>query len=447
MAFELDYLLIIFRFYAVPVVISSGLSDKLRPENISDVVNFLEILRSSLKNPDNVGMILRADFLPLLEECLTHEDAHIRRSAVWTLCFVTRNDPELRGHFIKYITRIVHFLEIELTDRCFQADCLKLLANFAGDSAKGRDSLLEEVSCPDSLLDLINKILHPQLLQEIAYLMRCITEHGPHSSGLALRDAVFTILNCILALDTSCDCWVIKNVCRAFLNVLRFPTSDTIQMVKANNVVRKLIWHSTHAQSDMKCTRLCFATVIQLIVILFHGDNDTCQEFIDQGALRVLSIVVEEDRSELFYHICVAIANVFACDPPQIQCAIDNMLLTEVIRQLEHGDLRIQREAGFALGSFLDGAHKEQVLQAFEQGLVPPLIQQLQSYDPETVYDTLVSLFKLMYHAIELKRDEEFLQEMIEFDIKTHIEALGNDRNETIAWLAKHFSYHFLLSN
>ncbi|OQR70974.1 importin subunit alpha-2-like [Tropilaelaps mercedesae] len=404
--------------------------------NVRHIACSLVKIRSALTNPDNINLLIQAGFLLLLEECFDKNSLDISINGVWTLCNIACGDSEQTEQVIQYLPYLVQLLEAESSNPCLQAQCLWCLSNIAGDSVAHRDTVLRMV--PLSLLkNLISERSPPELRENLAWLMGNIARQGPYGAGPGLLDRIFEVLNSVLSSIEACDCEVVSAVCRALLNVLhKMDEDNAVEALKTSNIVRRLVRHSMHFPPDMECSRRCFGDTIKLIADLLASDDETCQAFIDQGALGILSIVVHEELSGLYYHACFAIANVFACSPAQIQCAINHDLLTAAIHQLEHGNYRVQREAGIALCSFLGGARETQVLQAFNRGLVPPLVQQLRSLDARTVYDTLVSLFRLMKHANELGKLDECLQEMIDCGIEERIKTLEDYDSKHIAELA-----------
>lgn len=407
----------------------------------------LDAIRIAAVHPGNLESFIEGGFFTLLEKCFTKADVQVKTTALWTICSIAYGEVKQTNHVIQFLPKIARLLGEDFTGPDVHAQGVSCLAIVASDSVDHRDRVLESISM-SVLYDIQRRYAQPSVLENLAWLIGNIVRHGPHSGGLRLRDVSIEILNGIMEHHDVCDCAVISAVCWALQHVLHsLGEEDTLEAIETSEIVGRIIVHGMDFPEDMECRRTCFVQMLKLIAnLLSSDDDDICQSFIDQGVLKILSIVMNEELCELYYHTCFAIANIFACSSVQIQRAIEHDLLTAAIHQLEHGNIRAQKEATIALSNFLENAQPPQVLEAYNRGLVAPFVQQLRGPDFQMIYDTLVSLINLLRHADQLERTQEWLDEMIDCGLKEHVQKLKclDEQHEQIGELARNFWRTFL---
>lgn len=401
------------------------------------VYDALHELRGGLANADFIDTALNGNLMPLLDLCLKHDDPDIQYSAVWILTNVACGDTDQTALVAARLDNVVPILTQAGVDDSVLVQGLWMLANIAGDCPEHRDLVIHHF--PISLLEaFVYGNSSAQVLENVAWLLSNIARQGPRGNE-AMCAKILDILDRI-SQSTRCDCKVISEICRAVLHILHnLGEPNVLDAIKESRILAGVVHHT-----NLACDRSCFPELVKLVADILSADDESCQVFIDQGVLNVLAIVMQEDISELYYFACFAVANVFACSSAQIQCAINHNLLTATIHHLEHGDFKIQKEAAIALCSFLGNAQERQVLQAFNKGLVPPMVQMLSYYDTSIVYDVLASLFNLLETAKDLQMEEDFLHEMLDSGIEKRVHHLMKHGHEQVSELALSFIQQYL---
>ncbi|XP_018495352.1 importin subunit alpha-3-like [Galendromus occidentalis] len=407
--------------------------------NSKEISEALHQIRGGLACAEHVDTAVSGNIMSLMDFCLEQDELSIKYSAIWILTNIACGDSDYVAMVAARLEKILPILRKDVVDEEVLAQGLWLLANVAGDSPDHRDSVVHHFSF-DLLGDFVSQNSSAQVLENAVWLLSNIARQGPRADQ-QMCQKILDILNKVLDFER-CDCKVISEACRALLNVLHnLAEPKTLELATKSRILSRMARHPNLRH----CNRSCFGDLVLLVADFLSADNHSCQVFIDQGILNVLSIVMHEEISELYYSACFAIANVFACSSAQIQCAINNNLLTAAIYHLEHGDLKVQREAAIALCSFIGNAHDRQILQAFNKGLVPPMVRMLSNFDASIVYDVLASLVNLLDIAKDLKMEEDFLHEMLDCDIERKLRRLMEHGHEQVSELARSFIHVHLV--
>jgi hypothetical protein len=106
-------------------------------------------------------------------------------------------------------------------------------------------------------------------------------------------------------------------------------------------------------------------------------------------------------RSEIAYikkEACLAISNITAGTPDQIQMVINAEIIPKLIYILSSAEFEIQKEAAWAISNIISEGTSEQVAYVVSQGALPPIFKLLHCLDDQVasaILDNLENILKM----------------------------------------------------
>ncbi|XP_003744212.1 importin subunit alpha-3 [Galendromus occidentalis] len=399
----------------------------------------LHRMRGALYSTEDVDTVVSGNIYTLMDACLELEEFDIQHSVLWILSNIACGDSNHVAEVAARLEKISPVIKKANVAEETLVQGLRLLANVAGDSPEYRDLVVRHFSF-EALRKSFEGNSSAQVLEDAVRLLSNIARQGPRVGarmGRKILESFYHILGFL-----HCECRVVSEICKALLNVLHYlEEPSTLNLLASLKIMLVMARHPYTVQ----CTQSCLGDLVLLIADLLSTSDELCEEFIDQGILNPLSIVLHGEICELYQLACFAIANVFAGNPALIQRIINKDLLKVVFHVLEHGDLEVRREAAIALCCFVENADHRQLLYAIKKGMLPPVVRMLDHFDASIVTDILASLLRLLCRAKDRKMEDELIRGMDEAGIVERLQTLVDHDHHPISQQAEGFIHLYLV--
>ena len=135
---------------------------------------------------------------------------------------------------------------------------------------------------------------------------------------------------------------------------------------------------------------------------------------------------------------CWTISNITAGTKEQIQCVVDNGIITPLVNLLGHAEFDIKKEAAWAISNATSGGSGDQIRYLVSQGCIKPLCDLLDCADPRIITVALEGLENILKIG-EAERDvagvgasNPYATMVDEAEGLDKIEELQNHSNEDI---------------
>nr|CAD2140607.1 unnamed protein product [Meloidogyne enterolobii] len=359
---------------------------------IEQIRDAFEAVRRTLSRSADppIDHIIQSGFPLALVQALSVQDEKVQFEAAWAITNIVSGNSRQTAAMVDagVITPLLHIISISSLKLAEQA--LWAIANIAGDSVRMRDALFEGGIVP-ILVELTKKVtpdFDPPFARILAWTISNLCRYKKPPTPFEILKQFAPSISILLKhndLQAQSDaCWA--------LSYLTDGTDENIQLANKENVMPLLIDFINSGQNSLVSPALRtagnFAT----------GSDELTSVVINSGILtNAAPCLLNSENSGFAKECCWLLSNILAGNAEQIQEVIDAKLLPIIFRILEHGEHKLQCEAGWAVANLAHGGAVNQILAILRvKGSIEAICSNLAVKNNELVANMLEALYVIL---------------------------------------------------
>nr|CAD2125595.1 unnamed protein product [Meloidogyne enterolobii] len=359
---------------------------------IEQIRDAFEAVRRTLSRSADppIDHIIQSGFPLALVQALSVQDEKVQFEAAWAITNIVSGNSRQTAAMVDagVITPLLHIISISSLKLAEQA--LWAIANIAGDSVRMRDALFAQGIVP-ILVELTKKVtpdFDPPFARILAWTISNLCRYKKPPTPFEILKQFAPSISILLKhndLQAQSDaCWA--------LSYLTDGTDENIQLANKENVMPLLIDFINSGQNSLVSPALRtagnFAT----------GSDELTSVVINSGILtNAAPRLLNSENTGFAKECCWLLSNILAGNAEQIQEVIDAKLLPIIFRILEHGEHKLQCEAGWAVANLAHGGAVNQILAILRvKGSIEAICSNLAVKNNELVANMLEALFSIL---------------------------------------------------
>lgn len=340
----------------------------------------------SVENNPPIDEVIAADVVSLFVNYMSF-DAYPRLQfeAAWALTNIA-SGTAAHTHLIIESGAVPLFIHLlSSPDEDCREQATWAIGNLAGEGDKCRDFCLD-LGAMVPMLTLItspnNKIT---LLRNAVWALSNLCRSKPQPK----LEQVAIALPVLASLLNHHDDEVVVDATWA-LSYISDGANDRIQALLDSGVLARIVQLLGSPTAAMQ------TPAIRIIGNIATGNDRQTQMIISSGALQSMHFLLQHPKRAIRKETCWTLSNVCAGHRDQIQAVINANLFPNILRCTQAPELEVKKEAVWCIANTASGGTKEQIRYMVSVGVIGPLCELLQIFDPKIITVALEALTNIL---------------------------------------------------
>lgn len=346
----------------------------------------------SVESNPPIEEVVSTNIVPLFVHYMSLQAyPRLQFEAAWALTNIASGTAE-HTHLVMQSGAVPLFIQLLASP---DEDCREqgtwAIGNLAGEGQECRDYVLS-LGVMGPLLQLITSDNKITLLRNAVWALSNLCRGKPQPK---LEDVSMS-LPVLASLLNHHDVEVVVDATWA-ISYISDGNNERIQAVLESGVLPRII------QLLQAPTAAMQTPAIRTIGNIATGNDRQTQMIVAAGGLAPLHFLLQHTKRAIKKETCWTLSNICAGHRDQIQAIISANLFPQILKCIQAPELEVKKEAVWCVANTIQGGTKEQARYLYSIGVINPLCELLQIFDPKILSVALEALAGFLELAEEDK--------------------------------------------